>query len=128
MIKLVSADPQLTQLVRESGIPFSAIPPEALSNLAQPGAVQPQVLIVDLRQRSHFPPALALLKRQHPTTGVVLVIAQLDPALMLEAMRAGVNECVAEPLSVSELQAAMREMNGIIDQMEALLARRAAKP
>jgi len=118
VIKLVSADPQLTQLVRESGLPFSAIPPEALSNLAQPSAVQPQVLIVDLRQRPHFPPALALLKRQHPTTGVILVIAALDPALMLEAMRAGVNECVAEPLSITELQAAVKRLVGSMTTRE----------
>jgi len=118
VIKLVSADPQLTQLVRESGLPFSAIPPEALSNLAQPSAVQPQVLIVDLRQRPHFPPALALLKRQHPTTGVILVIAALDPALMLEAMRAGVNECVAEPLSITELQAAVKRLVGSMTMRE----------
>jgi pilus assembly protein CpaE len=112
VIKLVSADPQLTQLVRESRIPFSTIAPETLSNLAQPTAAQPQVLIVDLRQRPQFPPALALLKRQHPSTGVVLVLAQLDPALMLEAMRAGVNECLVEPLALSELHAAIKRMVG----------------
>jgi len=112
LIKLVSADPQLTQLVRESGISFSAVAPEALSNLAQPGAAQPQVLIVDLRRRPEFPPALALLKRQHATTGILLVMSRLDPTIMLEAMRAGVNECIVEPLSVSELQAALKRLVG----------------
>ena len=37
----------------------------------------------------------------------VLVAAALDPTLMLEAMRAGVNECVAEPVSTTELEAAI---------------------
>ena len=43
-----------------------------------------------------MPTALAQLKRHHPTTGVLLVAAKLDPALMLEAMRAGVNEFVTD--------------------------------
>jgi pilus assembly protein CpaE len=118
LIKLVSADPQLAQLVRESGMPFSTGTPEMLSNLAQPAVTQPQVLIVDLRQRPQFPPALALLKRQHPTTGVLLVIAQLDPTLMLEAMRAGVNECVVEPLSTTELLAAVKRLVGSLAPQE----------
>src|SRR5687768_18246464 len=48
-------------------------------------------------------PAVAALKRQHPTTSVLLVATALDPALILEAMRAGVNECVAEPLTAAAL-------------------------
>ena len=68
------------------------------------------VLVLDLRDDQQFPPALAQLKRQHPTTGVLLVVSQLDPALMLEAMRAGVNECVADPVTVPELQAAIKRL------------------
>ena len=52
------------------------------------------MLVVDLRDEPQIPPALALLKRKHPSTGVLLVASQLDPTLMLEAMRAGVNEFV----------------------------------
>jgi len=112
LIKLASADPQLTQLLRETGVPCTAVPQEAISSLAQPGAPQPDVLVVDLRNQQQFPHALALLKRQHPTTGVLLVFSQLDPALMLEAMRAGVNECVVEPLSVRDLEAAIKRLVG----------------
>ena len=36
----------------------------------------------------------------------------LVPTIMLEAMRAGVNECIVEPLSVSELQAALKRLVG----------------
>jgi pilus assembly protein CpaE len=112
LIKLVSADPQLVQLLSETGVASTTIQREALSSLSQPGASQPQVLVVDLRQQPEFPHALALLKRQHPATGVLLVLRQLEPALMLEAMRAGVTECVAEPLSPSEIQAAVKRLVG----------------
>ena len=53
---------------------------------------------------------LAQLKRQRPATGVLLVVSQLEPALMLEAMRAGVNECVVDPVAVPELQAAVKRL------------------
>jgi pilus assembly protein CpaE len=50
---------------------------------------------------------VAPLKRQHPLTGVVIVASSLDPVLMLEAMRAGVNEFVTEPVTQSDLKAAI---------------------
>jgi pilus assembly protein CpaE len=112
IISLVSSDAQLQQLVRETGMPCVLLSADALANLAQGGAKQPALLVVDLREQSEIPPALALLKRQHPTTGVLLVASQLDPALMLEAMRAGVNEFVTHPVSPTELHAAIKRLIG----------------
>ena len=111
-IKLVSTDPQLAQALRETGLPCVTIPSEALSGLAQAGAPQPAVLVVDLRDQPQLPQALPLLKRQHPTTGILLVASQFDPALMLEAMRAGVNEFVTHPVAVPELQLAIKRLLG----------------
>jgi pilus assembly protein CpaE len=112
IISLVSSDAQLLQLIRETGMPCVSLPVDALSGLAQGGAKQPGLLVVDLREQSQIPPALALLKRQHPTTGVLLVASQLDPTLMLEAMRAGVNEFVTHPVAPAELQAAIKRLMG----------------
>ena len=50
----------------------------------------------------------AQAKRQFPTTGVVIVARALEPTEMLEAMRMGVNEWVAEPLNLDELDPAHR--------------------
>ncbi len=112
VIKLVTSDAQLAQLVRDTGTPCSVVAREALSTLAQPGGAQSPVLIVDLRGQEGFPPAIALLKRNHPATAVLLVAAKLDPAIMLEAMRAGVSEFVTEPLAVADLQAAIKRLVG----------------
>ena len=112
MINLVSGDSQLVQLVRETGVPCVLVSSDALSELAQPASKQPGVLIVDLREDPQIPPALSHLKRQHPSTGVLLVASKLDPALMLEAMRAGVNEFVTAPVTVAELQAAIKRLMG----------------
>jgi pilus assembly protein CpaE len=109
-IKLVSSDPQLAHLVEQSGTRCTLVGPEALTALARVGASQPEVLIVDLREQAQFPPALATLKQHYPGTAVLLVLTQLDPAVMLEAMRAGVNECVVPPISITELQAVLKRL------------------
>jgi pilus assembly protein CpaE len=112
VINLLSGDPQLVQLVRETGVPCVVLSPEALTELAHPGVKQPAVLIIDLRNEPRIPATLSLLKRQHPSTGVLIVAAKLDPELMLEAMRAGVNEFVTAPVTVPELQAAIKRLVG----------------
>jgi pilus assembly protein CpaE len=112
-IKLVSSDAQLVQVLRQAGLPCVTVSHDALSSLAQPGAHQPELLVLDLRGQPQFPAALAQLKRQHPATGVLLVVSQLDPAVMLEAMRAGVNECVVDPVAVPELQAAVKRLQNL---------------
>jgi pilus assembly protein CpaE len=111
-ISVISSDAQLLQLLRDTGTSCSVLAREALSALSQAGRAQPNVLIVDLRGQDGIPPAVALLKRNHPATGVLLVAAKLDPALMLEAMRAGVNEFVTEPLAVADLQVALKRLVG----------------
>ena len=83
-----------------------------LAALAQPNAKQPDVLVLDLRDQTHLPAALPILKRHHPTTGVIIVTAKMDPALLLEAMRIGVTEVVA---NVSE-----EDLKGSITRLMAL--------
>jgi pilus assembly protein CpaE len=78
--------------------------------LAEPGAKQPDVLVLDVRGDEQLPPALAALKRQHPATGVLIVAPRMDPALLLEAMRSGVNEVVGAPLNAADIEAVIQRM------------------
>src|ERR1044072_7326869 len=98
-----STDRKLEDIVRSSGIRPAVASAIDLLALTHPGAVQPDVLIVDVRGHGQVPAALGVLKRQHPATSVILVARELTPELMLEAMRAGVNECVAEPVSADSV-------------------------
>ena len=109
-IKLLSSDPLLAQLFAQTGRRCVVVGLDALSALARPGAPQPEVLVLDLREQPMFPQALTVLKQQHPATAVLLVLAKLDPALMLEAMRTGVNECVVSPITLPELQAVIKRL------------------
>jgi len=106
-----SADRQLEELLRSQTTRIRSVAVADLLALAQPSASQPDVVVLDVRESNTLPPTLATLKRQHPTTGVVIVAARMDPSLMLEAMRAGVNEWLAEPLNVPELAAAIERVS-----------------
>jgi pilus assembly protein CpaE len=105
-------DASLEESVRSTGLKPVITWATDLAELAAAGAAQPNVVLVDLRGQSHVSPALALLKRRHPSTGVVIYASTLDPGLMLEAMRAGVSECVTDPIVQADLDAAMNRVVG----------------
>src|SRR5687767_7258383 len=86
-------DRELGRLLAAVNLRTSDLPASELATLAHAAARQPDVVVIDLRGGQPLPPTVALLKRQHPTTPVLLVTSTLDPAIVLEAMRAGVNEC-----------------------------------
>jgi pilus assembly protein CpaE len=70
-----------------------------LTRLTTASGNLPKVVVVDVRQAAEVPAACAAFHRQHPDVGIVIVARALEPALLLEAMRAGVSEVVAEPLT-----------------------------
>jgi pilus assembly protein CpaE len=102
-----SKDRQLEELLQTCGLRVTISKVEELASLAQPGAPQPSLVMLDMRDRPTLPPTVGMLRRQHPATGVVIVAASLEPALMLEAMRAGVTEFLTAPVTAPELTAAV---------------------
>lgn len=104
---LAGPDRQLFDLLRACGAQVASIESDDLKALAQPGVRQPDVIVVDARELSTMPVELALIKRQHPATGILVVLPRLDGTLVLDAMRAGASECVAEPITREELSAAL---------------------
>jgi pilus assembly protein CpaE len=98
---------QLEQLLHASGYRTTVIPHDGLTGLCAQSALHADIVVLDVRERAAVPPSVALLKRQHPLVGVVIVAPTLDPKLMLDAMRAGVTEFVTEPLTHGELKAAI---------------------
>lgn len=102
-------DRVLEERLRGEGMQTSGISADELPGLAHPSSAPPDILILDLRNDQQIPRALALVKRQHPDTGLLLVASTLDPALMLEAMRSGVTECVTD-VAHGELEAAINRL------------------
>src|SRR5262245_58226978 len=70
-------------------------------------AATPDVVVVDVRSDRHLLGSIAGIKRRHPSMGVAIVVPALEPEVMLQAMRAGVTECIAEPITQGALEAAI---------------------
>lgn len=110
-IELVgSTDRQLEDILRAFGMIAAPLSGAELAAIAQPGRRQPDVLVLDLRGHAHLPAALPILKKHHPSTGVLIVADRLEPALLLEAMRVGVTEVVAAPLVANDIEAAINRL------------------
>jgi pilus assembly protein CpaE len=104
-----STDRQLEDVLRACGMQALPVAGAELAALAQPSAKQPDVLVLDVRDQNHLPTALPILKRQHPSTGVIIVTSRMEPALLLEAMRAGVTEVVTN-ITEDELRSAIHRL------------------
>jgi pilus assembly protein CpaE len=108
-VAVLSTDDRLVDALRSTGLKASRIGPEDLA--AYNRAVEaPQVLVLDVRGLDHLPTALTTFRREHPDAGALLVVSSLDPRIMLEGMRAGVTECVAEPVTSQALEEAVRRV------------------
>jgi pilus assembly protein CpaE len=107
---LPGSDRQLVDLVRACGVQVTIVSLDDLATLAHKTARQPSAIVVDQRERTTIPAELAALKRMHPSTGVLMVLPRLDGALVLEAMRVGANECVADPVTRDDLNAALERI------------------
>jgi pilus assembly protein CpaE len=105
-----TSDRQIEELLRGQDVRVRTLAASDLLALAQQSTAQPDLIVLDIRDTNSLPPTLVTLRRQHPTTGVVIVAARLDPMLMLEAMRAGVSEWVANPITAGDLIAAIERV------------------
>jgi len=101
-----SQDRQVEEMLRVSGI--DAVRATADAALLKPG----DVVVVDVRGETGLPTLISAIKRQHQDVGIVILANKLEPALLLDAMRAGVNEVVAEPFDYDELGRVIQRIAG----------------
>ena len=94
-----SGDRQLEDLLRSLAAQVSMGSTADLTRLTSASATVPDVVVLDVRQVGSVPTACTAFHRQHPDVGIVIIARALEPALLLDAMRAGVNEVVPEPLT-----------------------------
>jgi pilus assembly protein CpaE len=107
-----STDKQLASMARAAGLTVSGIiTTDDLASIERQTRL-PDLLLIDVRGQAGIPIALGALKRRLPSIGVVIIAQTLDPALMLEAMRAGVSELVPEPFTQHDLRAAVERVLG----------------
>jgi len=102
-----SKDRQIEDFVRAAGMKTMTLQTDELTSPVRPLTTTPDVIVVDVRTDRRLLSSISSIKRRYPSMGVAIVVPSLDPELMLEAMRAGVTECVSEPLTQGALEAAI---------------------
>ena len=105
-ILIAGNNPDIEELFRGAGM-VSRVPAERFETAAAVVSERPDVLIADLRGRSRLPAWLSDWRRRCAGTPVVLVTSAPDPALVLAAMRSGISECLVEPITRADAQAAV---------------------
>lgn len=103
-------DRELEQLLSACGMRTARGSAAELAALVHPGAQQPHVIVVDTRGARAIPPSMAAVKRQHPSVGFLVVASESDPTVLLEAMRAGANEFLQEPITAAALEQAIARL------------------
>jgi pilus assembly protein CpaE len=108
-----NADRQLEALARTAGLAVaSTVSVADLQSFDRLAGSQVDILVIDVRGRLTLPVEVQMLKRRHPKLGILLVAAQLEQTMMLEAMRAGVTDVITDPVSAETLKAAVQRLVG----------------
>jgi pilus assembly protein CpaE len=103
-------DRGLEQLLSGCGMRTTRGSAAELAALAHPSAQQPHVIVIDTRGARAIPLPMMAVKRQHPSTVFLVVSAESDPTLLIEAMRAGANEFLQEPITQAALEQAISRL------------------
>lgn len=104
-------DRELEQRLKARGFAVISWLERDLSSRSQQSSVSVQYVMLDLRQETRLPASFASFRTHHPSVPVLLLVSALDPAIILEAMRAGVKECLQDPFSDEELQGAIARLD-----------------
>lgn len=108
-----SPDREVADLAASSGLQVAGTWTLAeLAHRTQQAGSPPELLLVDIRSLSGVPREIEAFKHRHPTTSVMVIARKLDVDLMRDAMRMGVGECLAEPVTAPDLRSAVDRMLG----------------
>jgi len=104
-----TGDRQIEQLLRARGLTVLAWSERDLAARAQQASAPADIVLLDLRGEAQraLPAGLDAFRRQHSAVPILLLVSSFEAALMLEAMRAGVNECLQDPVTGEDLDAAL---------------------
>jgi pilus assembly protein CpaE len=109
-IAVLTHDEQLLEMLRGSGLKIGQIDAVDFANYSR-ASDAPSAVVIDVRgNHPQLPPGVPEFRRAHPQSAIVVVVSKLDPQFMLNAMRAGVNECLPEPLTREMIDEALRSV------------------
>lgn len=103
-------DPALVQALGTHRLQLRTATLDTLDRVTADGTPDPDALVVDTRHRTGLPREVARLRRRYPDAGIVVLARTTDPTALLDAMRLGVNEWLAEPVAPADVAAALQRV------------------
>lgn len=101
------SDRVLEEMVRTIGLRCALFSADQLISPTRAAGPMADVVLLDLREDPRLISVVAAIKRRYPSMPIAVVVKALTPELMLEAMRSGVTEAIAEPLTQAAVEAAV---------------------
>ncbi|MGE0362271.1 MAG: CpaE family protein [Vicinamibacterales bacterium] len=108
------SEPDLLADLRTRGFRTQAVASAEISTMHLTSTVGPDAFLIDTRATGLLPRDLGTLRRQFPGAGIVVLARSLDPAGMLEAMRLGITEWLADPVAPADLDAAVQRVARVV--------------
>ena len=108
-IAFISDDARLARILHVCGLDAAPLTEDQARALGT-ATRAPAVLVLDLRPHRRLAPWVSDLQKTQPGMAVVVIVSALDTEFILGAMRAGIKECLPEPLAADALNEAVRRL------------------
>jgi pilus assembly protein CpaE len=108
-VSFVSNDERLPEVFKACGMKATRLT-EAEARTLGKTADAPAVLVLDVRPHHQLAPWVNDVQKKQPGLAVVVIVSTLDTRFILEAMRAGIKECLPEPITPQALDEAVRRL------------------
>lgn len=108
-VSFVSSDERLPDLFKAVGLKATRLT-EAEARTLGKTADAPAVLVLDVRPHHQLAPWINEVQKKQPGLAIVVIVSTLDARFILEAMRAGIKECLPEPITPQALDEAIRRL------------------
>ena len=105
----VSGDERLAEIFRSIGVKAARVT-EAEARTLGATAAAPAALVLDVRPHDLLAPWINDVQTRQPALAVALLVSTLDARFILAAMRAGIRECLPEPITPQALDEAVRRL------------------
>jgi pilus assembly protein CpaE len=108
-VSFVSNDERLPEIFKGCGLKATRLT-EAEARTLGKTADAPAVLVLDVRPHHQLAPWVNEVQKKQPGLAIVVIVSTLDARFILEAMRAGIKECLPEPITPQALDEAVRRL------------------
>jgi pilus assembly protein CpaE len=108
-VSFVSNDERLPEIFKGCGLKATKLT-EAEARMLGKTEDSPAVLVLDVRPHHQLAPWVTEVQKKQPGLAIVVIVSTLEARFILDAMRAGIKECLPEPITPQAIDEAVRRL------------------